>query len=345
MTDLVGDYCAHHHAYNHISDARAKDQERILRRLEADLPEGWGNISTHDLERFLCGHDVAASTVLKWLKMIRPFIKWLYREKHINAEQRLELCEVRAPRGAGWTQPKPYSRHEIACFWEHVDDSFPWTTDTDLRHQTTNRAEFWVRRFQRGHSKWLKVYPYARRLQLEAIVALALFGGLRRIEIFNLTLEDMDYEAKYIRVTGAAKNPAGENIVRGVPMTAPLKVALGNWIEFRAQVLAPEHASPWLCLWRERYLDPMTFSVLGHLLDKCGDGYELHRMRHTFATERLRAGMPVEKLQLIMGHTTIQQTMKYARVGIEDVLAAADETNDAFSAAVVRSHEQPPLER
>lgn len=336
--DPISTFCAFHHAYNHISPARALDQERLLRRLEASLCGTWAEMGSQDLENFLVSQGVAASTMLKYLKMIRPFLKWAYRRKVISAEQLLDLQEVRAPRGASWSSPKPYTPGEIKEFWEHLDATFPWTTDQDLREQTTRRAEFWVRRWQRGASHWYRVYPYARRLQVEAIVALALFGGLRRIEIFNLELEDMHYENRYVRVTGAAKNPAGENVIRPVPMTDQMKLALSNWIEFRAQVLAPEHDRPWLNLFREQRLQPMSFSVLAHLFDKVGDGYELHRFRHTFATERLRAKMPVEKLQPIMGHTNIQQTLRYTRISLEDLIEASDQTNDAFAEAMKRDH-------
>lgn len=338
MTDLIGEYCTWYHAYNQISTDRAKQQEKLLRQLEDALEGSIASVRARDVDQFLASREVAASTTLKHLKMLRPFFKWMYRQQHITAEQRIELGELKAPRGANWSEPKPYSRREIAEFWEHVDVAFPWTTDTDFRNQTAYRAEFWVRRWQRNASSWRRVYPYARRLQTEAIVALALFGGLRRIEILNLTLEDMHYENAYVRVTGAKKNPRGEAVVRAVPMTAQLKLALANWIEFRAQVLKPEHDRPLLCLWQERYLEPMKLGALAHLLDKVGDGYELHRMRHTFATERLRAGMPVETLQKIMGHSDISMTLRYARIGVEDVIRVADQTNDDFMAAVVRSH-------
>lgn len=339
MSDLIAQFCAHHHSYHSISADRATTQERLLHNLEASL-EGRPitSLESQDLETFLGAGGHAPSTVLKHIKMIRPFLKWLWRNGHINGDQLMTLQEVRAPRGAAWGPPKPYSRGEIAEFWEHVDDKFPWTNDREIHLVTPRRAEFFVRRWQRGASQWGRVWPYARRLQVEAIVSLALFGGLRRIEIFNLELEDMHQDNAYVRVNGAKKNPAAESQERAVPMVKPMRTALGNWLEFRSQVLEPPHDRPWLCLWRERFLDPMSLSTLAHLLDNIGDGYELHRLRHTFATERLRAGLAIEKLQVALGHSNIQQTLRYAKIDDEDVLRAAEATNDEFVAAVQRSH-------
>ena len=46
----------------------------------------------------------------------------------------------------------------------------------------------------------------------------------------------------------------------------------------------------------------------------CGlpKGYTIHRHRDTFAVTMARRGMPLPTLQRILGHKTIQQTMKYA---------------------------------
>ncbi|MNY74644.1 Tyrosine recombinase XerD [compost metagenome] len=39
-----------------------------------------------------------------------------------------------------------------------------------------------------------------------------------------------------------------------------------------------------------------------------------HVARHTFATSFLRAGGQVEKLQLLLGHSDINQTMIYSHI-------------------------------
>lgn len=43
-------------------------------------------------------------------------------------------------------------------------------------------------------------------------------------------------------------------------------------------------------------------------------GYSLHRLRHSFASELLNAGMRLECLQPLLGHTTIEVTRRYARL-------------------------------
>ena len=42
--------------------------------------------------------------------------------------------------------------------------------------------------------------------------------------------------------------------------------------------------------------------------------YSLHSLRHTFATDMINAGMRVEVLQKLLGHKSIELTMRYAKL-------------------------------
>ena len=57
--------------------------------------------------------------------------------------------------------------------------------------------------------------------------------------------------------------------------------------------------------------------VLKKYLSKAGlaeKGYTLHRLRHTFASDMLNAGMRLEYLQQLLGHSDIKVTRVYARL-------------------------------
>jgi integrase len=58
------------------------------------------------------------------------------------------------------------------------------------------------------------------------MISLALYGGIRREEMFRLELEAMHYDNAYVVVRGARKNPEAEERVRIVPMTPSLHAAL-----------------------------------------------------------------------------------------------------------------------
>jgi integrase/recombinase XerC len=65
------------------------------------------------------------------------------------------------------------------------------------------------------------------RLQVDAIVALALHCGLRRAEIFQLKPDDLHYDNEYIVVVGKGGK------VREVPFTEAARTAVQRWLDFR----------------------------------------------------------------------------------------------------------------
>lgn len=64
-----------------------------------------------------------------------------------------------------------------------------------------------------------------------------------------------------------------------------------------------------------------------------------HRLRHTYATEMLRAGMRLPVLMKLLGHRTIDMTLRYAEVTGVDVQRAYIET----MASIEKQYEMPRL--
>lgn len=58
-----------------------------------------------------------------------------------------------------------------------------------------------------------------------------------------------------------------------------------------------------------------------------------HRFRHTFASDMIRAGVPLHVLMRLMGHTQIHMTMRYVNLSAEDV-------RQEFERALRRNMEQ-----
>lgn len=337
MSDLIGEWCAYHHNLHDISRGRRTTQLRVLRALETTLAGPVASVDARDLERYM--HQMIREgyhphTVMRDLAMIRPFLRFLWRERMIDAERWLRLQDVHPPRGAYDGQPRPYGPQELRQFWLELEERYPWTRDRDPHLRTPARGEHWVKRWAEGRSAWRRVYPYARRLQVEAVAALALYGGLRRNEIYFLPIEAMHYQNETIRVR-SRKGAKGHVRTREVPITAAMRLAIGNWLEFREQVIAPGHDFPWLCLWAPvGVTKEMSHTQFVELLSMMGRGWEYHRLRHTFATVSYEAGMPIEILQKTLGHAKIQQTLVYARISTDRILAASRATEEDFLRAV-----------
>lgn len=49
------------------------------------------------------------------------------------------------------------------------------------------------------------------------------------------------------------------------------------------------------------------------------DPVTIHRLRHTYATERLRAGVSLAAIRKLLGHQNLQTTLRYADLDLEAV--------------------------
>ena len=142
-----------------------------------------------------------------------------------------------------------------------------------------------------------------------ALILLLLRTGMRIGELLNLQVSDINLREMKICIYLGEKNAQG----RVVYYCDDAKEALMAWLGIRA----PEH----------RYLfysyrgQPLSYSgarkIFQKYLKKTGldsKGYSLHQLRHTFASELLNAGMRLEVLQQLLGHSTIEITRHYARL-------------------------------
>ena len=61
-----------------------------------------------------------------------------------------------------------------------------------------------------------------------------------------------------------------------------------------------------------------------HVMDRLGmQDVSLHVMRHTAATKLIRAGLPLQDIQVLLGHTHANTTLKYSHISNEDVTRKA----------------------
>jgi len=131
-------------------------------------------------------------------------------------------------------------------------------------------------------------------------------AGLRRGELLNLRLADLDLSGQRLRVQ-AGKGDRD----RILPMTQRLTSVLGQYVVVR-EPAATNH----LLIQRGASVGR---SLIVCRLRQFGQQANIeplypHRLRHTLATLLVNQGMPITSLQKFLGHKDINKTMIYARV-------------------------------
>ena len=142
-----------------------------------------------------------------------------------------------------------------------------------------------------------------------AMVLMLLRAGMRIGELLALRMEDIDLFEQKVFIYEARKTGVG----RVVYFSADAKDALHAWLEKKD----PRED---VIFYGQKY-ETLTYAAAQGMfrkyLKKAGlahKGYSLHCLRHTFASELLNAGMRLECLQLLLGHTSIEVTRRYARL-------------------------------
>jgi len=149
-----------------------------------------------------------------------------------------------------------------------------------------------------------------------SIAGLMLFSGLRSREVLLLRLRDLNLLQDEFRVLGKGDKD------RVLPLAPYVRRALSSYLELERPKTS--HDLLFVSLKGSARGSPMTPVGLRRLFryHRKRSGVERanpHRFRHTFGADMVREGMPLVVLMRLMGHTTIEMTLRYANLSAEDV--------------------------
>lgn len=139
-----------------------------------------------------------------------------------------------------------------------------------------------------------------------AIMHVLLFCGLRRQELLDLRLADVDLRSRWLKV----RNGKGQK-GRSVPLVPEAAVALQNWLEFRPQV---GHDCLFTGIGGTGLGKNGLIGVFKRVGGKAGvwrKGVSLHAPRHTFASLLVQYGCDLMSIKEALGHSDVSTTSIY----------------------------------
>ncbi|MBS1984054.1 MAG: tyrosine-type recombinase/integrase [Bdellovibrionales bacterium] len=157
-------------------------------------------------------------------------------------------------------------------------------------------------------------------LRDQALLALLLGCGLRRSELAQLTLTDLQQrEGRWVIVDLVGKGSR----VRSVPMPAWAKAAVDRWTDAaglgEGRLLRPVNKAGRLA--GEGLTAQSIFDIVQRYSQQLGIPFAPHDLRRTFAQLAHRGRAPLEQLQRSLGHASVQTTERY--LGVQQDLADA----------------------
>lgn len=148
-----------------------------------------------------------------------------------------------------------------------------------------------------------------------AMLELMYSSGLRVSELISLKINDVNYEAGFLRVMGKGSKE------RVVPMNERAKAKMLRYMLESRHKMLKKKQSPYIFLTNRGA--PMTrqrfWQALKKLAGQAGINISPHIIRHSFATHLLEGGADLRSVQKMLGHSDISTTQIYTKVSGERI--------------------------
>lgn len=288
--ELLRDFLAYLSVEKGLSRNTADSYGRDLVRFDGFLKlrgkalDGFLKSDIIDFLDELRGKAYSTASICRYISSIKGICKFLLAEKVITEDPTENL-----------QSPKKWERLPKALSIEEIKGILYASGNPEERERTQIHKALTFRN--------------------SSMVELLYSSGLRVSELVNLKINDINFEAGFLRVLGKGSKE------RVVPMNHRAAKRVKRYIsEFRTSLLK-RRSSEYVFV-TVRGL-PMTRQRFWQTMKICGKqlGIELspHIMRHSFATHLLEGGADLRSLQKMLGHSDISTTQIYTKVTMDRI--------------------------
>jgi len=295
-------------------------------------------------ERYLIAQDKAPQTVRGYLSDLRLFVRWFEQSNGEAFEpQVVTPSDVRTYRQYLLTlkrrKANTVNRHLMS-----IRSYLDWAVGQGLIEQNPAepikavqqipQAPRWLDKkeqyaLQRAIEKDLQLaqlrYPVriTTRQRDAAMVILMLHTGLRLSELLELRLGDVELMDRkgLLHVLGKGRKE------RTIPLNTEARRALGSWLSIRPETNGNET----IFIALEQVADgSLCGRSMQRVVRRLGQDAGLpklspHILRHTFAKNLVDAGVSLEKVAALLGHSNLNTTRIYITPGPKDLERAVNQ--------------------
>lgn len=252
-----------------------------------------------------------ASTLTQWLDYLQGTPVAMATLADLEAFQ----LRPRQKRGRGGTGSAATQRREITS----IRLFYKWALSRE--HIATNpMAEAQAPTVRNIQPKpvpdgvWLKGWQGALPNGLRTAMGLGFFCGLRRAEIVNLRLNQLTDT----RIVGFVRKGGGEDTL---PWRSMVQVYEEHLPHLGAEQFV-EALSTSRRVGNSEYLTPFRDADwMNRAMRSAGLTFTPHQLRHSCATNMIRADVPIEVVSRMLNHSDINITMRYIRAGGDELKA------------------------
>lgn len=186
--------------------------------------------------------------------------------------------------------------------------------ETRLRQALTSRdrrikaeranANKW--REERGYTLYPDLFSQAYTDHLTPMILLSMNTGMRRGEVFHLRWEDINFRTKTLTIGG---DRAKSGHTRHIPLNNEALTTLKQWGKRPEGLVFPnKDGNP---------LDNIKKAWSNILKEANITAFRWHDLRHHFASRLVMAGVDLNTVRELLGHSDIKTTLRYAHLAPE----------------------------
>ena len=163
----------------------------------------------------------------------------------------------------------------------------------------------------------LSIIKNTNNIKHKCIVSLLYSSGLRRNELLQLKLNDIDSKRMVIRVEQAKGNKDRYTVLN--------KSVLGDLREYY-KIYNPKTYLFENPMSNNKYSSSSVLKIVVKAAENAGikDRVTPHMLRHSFATHLLESGTDIRYIQLLLGHNSTKTTEIYTHVATNSFTAIKD---------------------
>lgn len=160
--------------------------------------------------------------------------------------------------------------------------------------------------------------------------------GLRASELVGLDVEDIDFDANWVRTIGKGDKE------REIPLGRKAKRALQTYLSRRMELVSGETPEGALFLnYRGGRLSTRSLRRLfKDYLVRAGLDTSItpHGLRHSYATHLLDSGADLRAIQELLGHANLATTQRYTHVSVDRLMEVYDQAHPMARRASEEDH-------
>lgn len=159
-------------------------------------------------------------------------------------------------------------------------------------------------------------------------VLFAYYSGCRLSEIINLQINDIDFVNETITLRNKEDFKTKTGKIRQIPLTKILREIITRSINTKYKIVDINPYNKNEYIFKNVYGHKFSSDFITHKFKRycrtvgLPEKFHFHCLRHTYITNMIKAGVNINFIKKLAGHSTIQTTMIYTHITIDDLKKA-----------------------